>query len=262
VHFRPGIGSLEIGVTDLERSLAFYQGLLGFAPDQDSPPGDGAWLRSGSVRLHLVPVGEGADLGGWEGDDLQRGIRHAGFTVGDVDRQAERLRDAGVRFTLEPLDAVGDVRIAFFPDPDGALLEIVQGHLHYTRTFSPSIAAREARAAAARLPEAGLAFDHVAVTVEDLDAALAAYRDELGFEVIGQLDQTQDPRGFRISYLQAGDAVLEVFSFAAPTRPGPEPGLPGRAGHRRVELTAADGGEVRLDRDAVPARVGTPGTPA
>jgi catechol 2,3-dioxygenase-like lactoylglutathione lyase family enzyme len=241
----PGIRYIEIGASDLARSLDFYQGLLGFRPAEVawSRPDGSRWLAAGPALIKLVDVGAG-DLGGWDhADDLQRGIRHVGWKVGDVDLQAERLRDAGVEFTIEPTDAVGDVRLAFFRDPDGALLEIIDGHLHYHTVWSAELAEREREAAARRPRTAGPAFDHVAVTVEDLDATLAFYRDALGYEVIGQLDHG-GPQGFLITYLQAGGVVLEVFTFTAPKRANPWTPDEPRLGLRTIGIGVADPDEA------------------
>ncbi|MEV4296149.1 VOC family protein [Microbispora rosea] len=239
-----GIRHVEIGVADLARSLDFYRDLLDLAPAEGPAAGPGvAWLSAGSVLLKLVETGDG-DLGGWVNDDLQRGIRHIGFKVGDVDLRAERVRDAGVPFTLPPLDAVGGVRIAFFQDPDGTHLEITDNYLRYHRVASPELAERERQATLSRPRTAPPVFDHVAVTSADLDAALAVYRDRLGYQVIGQISQDQDPRGFLITYLLAGNAVLELFTFTAPTTPSPWTPDPCRRGFRRVAIAAQDPEEV------------------
>jgi catechol 2,3-dioxygenase-like lactoylglutathione lyase family enzyme len=276
-----GIRYVEIGASDLARSLGFYQDLLGFRPAREVAWSRGQaahWLEAGPALVKLVDLGAG-DLGGWDYDnDLQRGIRHVGWKVGDVDLQAERLRDAGVEFTVEPTDAVGDVRLAFFRDPDGALLEIIDGHLHYHTTYSAELAERERAAAAQRPRTAGPAFDHVAVTVEDLDTTLAFYRDALGYELIGQLDHG-GPQGFLITYLQAGGVVLEVFTFTAPKIPNPWTPDEPRLGLRHIGIGAADpdqavrqlaaagadqlpgdvgdgdgGGRLFTDRDGIPLR--------
>jgi catechol 2,3-dioxygenase-like lactoylglutathione lyase family enzyme len=241
-----GIRYVEIGASDLARSLDFYQGLLGFRPAGGVGWSRGQrahWLEAGPALVRLVDVGAG-DLGGWDhDDDLQRGIRHVGWKVGDVDLQAERLRDAGVVFTIEPTDAVGDVRLAFFLDPDGALLEVIDGHLHYHTTYSAELAERERAAAAQRPRTAGPAFDHVAVTVEDLDKTLAFYRDALGYELIGELDHG-GPQGFLITYLQAGGVVLEVFTFTAPKSPNPWTPDEPRLGLRGIGIGVADPDEA------------------
>ncbi len=247
-----GITYVEIGITDRERSLEFYRGLLGFAPvPAPGPELPGThWLAAGPARIKLVEVADGAGLGGWIGDDLQRGIRHVGLKVGDVPRQAERLHAAGVPFTVEPVQAVGDVRLAFFTDPDGTLLEIIDGNLTYHHVLTPELAERERQAALGRPADAAPIFDHVAVTVADLDATLAYYRDSLGCRVIGQLVHSQDPRGFLITYLQAGDAVLEVFTFTADTQENPWVDGDGRRGFRGVGLRS--GGVRLVDPDGIP----------
>jgi catechol 2,3-dioxygenase-like lactoylglutathione lyase family enzyme len=248
-----GMAYVEIGITDAERSLDFYHGLLGLRPATD-PPEPAApgvhWLSADGALVKLVETAPERTLGGWLGDDLQRGMRHVGLKVGDVFRQAERLRSAGVTFTVEPTAAVGDVNLAFFRDPDGTLLEIIDGHLHYHAVSTPELADRERRLAEARSADAGPVFDHVAITAADLDATLAYYRDRLGYPVIGRLVHDQDPRGFVIDYLQAGDAVLELFTFTTPTTPAPAAG--DRLGLRAVGL--AGDGIAAADPDGVPRR--------
>ncbi|TDC23377.1 hypothetical protein E1265_12980 [Streptomyces sp. 8K308] len=248
-----GMSYVEIGVGDAERSLDFYRGTLGLRRAAEAPEPAAAgthWLDADGALVKLVEMSAAERAS--EADDLQRGMRHFGLRVGDVFRQAERLRAAGVKFTVEPTAAVGGVNLAFFRDPDGTLLEIIDGHLDYHSVVTPELADHERRLAEARPAGAGPVFDHVAVTVADLDATLAYYRDTLGFPVIGRLVHDQDPRGFVIDYLRAGPAVLEVFSFTAPTRPAPEED-DGRRGLRAIGL-AADEGLARVDPDGVPLR--------
>jgi catechol 2,3-dioxygenase-like lactoylglutathione lyase family enzyme len=127
------IAGVEIGVRDRRAAEAFYGGLLGLPADD-------------RVRLVEVPAGR---PGGWVDDDRQLGVRHLAFYVADVDAEAERLRAAGVQLDVEPMTATGDVRLAFFRDPDGAQLELLDGPPDYHRTWSAQLAERE-RAA---LPE-------------------------------------------------------------------------------------------------------------
>ncbi|SDQ52370.1 VOC family protein [Thermostaphylospora chromogena] len=257
---------VEIGVGDLDRSVDFYRSLLGARPVELPGGPDVRWLSVGSVLLKLV-LRPGGDLSGWRNDNLQRGVRHLGFKVGDVDAQAERVRDAGVPFTLPPTDALGGVRIAFFQDPDGTHLEFVDNHLTYTTLWSREIADRERLAARTRPRTAGPIFDHVAVTVADLDTALTCYRDGLGFEPVGQVTRDDEPDGFVRTYLHAGNAVLELFSFTSPVTPGPRVsdsthGVrhvavtvddPERAAERLLAAGAARGENgVILDPDGVP----------
>lgn len=202
---------VRLGSRDLERSAAFYGDLLGF-DEVTSAPGTRCFA-AGAVRVLVTEVGPGGDLGGWVNDDLQGGIRHFGMKVGDIDARVRDLAAAGVTVLSPPADVLGDVRIAFFLDPDGARLEFVQGNLHYQHVYAPDLAAAESLVAPGERPR----FDHVAVTVEDLPAAL----DTFGYPVIGEIRHHDDPRGFLMTYLQAGPAVLEVFSFDVPVRPRP-----------------------------------------
>ncbi|MCI2417851.1 VOC family protein [Saccharopolyspora sp. K220] len=238
----PKIQHLEIGCRDLSRSLEFYQGLLGFqtAVDVAEPQRpDVRWLDAGAARLRLVEIADG-DLGGWSPDDLQCGLRHFGMKVGDVDAQAGRLLDAGVRFTKEPKDAHGGVRITFFTDPDGTLLEFVEGHLEHDKTWSPELAELDRVAHRDRPRDAGPTFDHVAVSAPNLEAALEFYVGALHATVIGQLFFEADPRGFVITNLQVGPAVVELFTFAEQTEPNPwSPDNP-RVGLRTIGLGASD----------------------
>jgi lactoylglutathione lyase len=207
---------VSISVSDIKRSLDFYQGLLGLRLLDHAQAEDG-------LTAHFLDVGNGhtlqllsftgaAKASQWLPDDLQTGLRHIGFKVRDVDGTTARFKQANVPFTLDPLDATGGVRIAFFKDPDGTLLEIVQNELQY-HIEGP------AKGSLPPLTPQGdaLVFDHVAVTVSELDKALAFYGDGLGFPIIGKLI-FNDKRGFVITYLKAQTAVLELFSFSDPTR--------------------------------------------
>jgi catechol 2,3-dioxygenase-like lactoylglutathione lyase family enzyme len=209
---------VELGCRDLERSTAFYRDLLGFT-EAPAPDRGARCLRAGDVLIRLTEAGPGASAGGWVNDDRQRGLRHFGMRVGDIDAQIDRLRAAGVRVLSPPADVLGGVRIAFFLDPDGARLEFIQGNLQYEHAY----AAEPAPSPAA----AGPAFDHVAVTVQDLAGALRFWRNARGYRVIGAIRHHDDRRGFLMTYLQAGPAVLEVFSFDVPTYPGPPVAGPG-----------------------------------
>ncbi|MGN9909118.1 VOC family protein [Phytohabitans sp. LJ34] len=202
---------LRLGSRDLERSAAFYRDLLGFDEVTSAPRT--RCFAAGAVRVLVTDVGPGGDLGGWVNDDLQGGIRHFGMKVGDIDARVRDLAAAGVTVLSPPADVLGDVRIAFFLDPDGARLEFVQGNLSYQHVYAPDLAAAQTLVAPGERPR----FDHVAVTVDDLPAAL----DTFGYPVIGEIRHHDDPRGFLMTYLQAGPAVLEVFSFDVPVRPRP-----------------------------------------
>jgi catechol 2,3-dioxygenase-like lactoylglutathione lyase family enzyme len=233
----PEIRFLEIGCRNLSDSLDFYQGLLGFRPVGAEP--GARWLDAGAARLKLVEVPAG-DLGGWVEDDLQCGMRHFGMRVGDVDVRAARLRESGVVFNEEPRTAHGGVRIAFFTDPDGTLLELVSGTVSYDKLWSPELADRDRSAHEALPPEAGPAFDHVAITVPDLEHALEFYVRTMGGEVIGQLLYEDDPRGLVITNLRLGPATLELITFTRETAPNPWNAGQARLGLRTLGFTVTE----------------------
>jgi catechol 2,3-dioxygenase-like lactoylglutathione lyase family enzyme len=218
-----------VGVTDIDRSRAFYRDALGVrvVRDERTPAGRRRCLLNCGGRHLMLEELPRPGTSAWVDDDLQLGMRHIGFKVDDTDGWAERVRAAGGVFTREPFDAFGGVRIAFFRDPDGAHLELVQSVVRYTDVWSPSLAAAEASLPVPRRPR----FDHVALSVTDVEATLTMYREALGFEVIGRLAQSDAPHGFLITYVAAGEAILELFSYTAPMRPnswtarGEAPGL-------------------------------------
>jgi catechol 2,3-dioxygenase-like lactoylglutathione lyase family enzyme len=226
---------LEIGVSHLDRALELYSGLLGFALTESTVDSDGhrvAVLGNGAT-LRLVEVGPEGTPSKWDEDNRQCGIRHFGMKVADIDAWTHRLKAAGLTFALDPVDAFGDVRIAFFFDHDGTYLELIQGYVQHNNLFSATLA--QAEIDADQNWDGSPRFDHIALTVPDLDAALAFYQP-LGFAPIGQLVQPAEPRGFLITNLRAGPVTLELFTFTA-TFPGPtQPGLGLRAiGLRRPE---------------------------
>jgi catechol 2,3-dioxygenase-like lactoylglutathione lyase family enzyme len=174
------IAGVESGVRDLADAERFYAGVLGVR----------------DPRLRLVEAPGAGD--GWVDDDRQLGLRHLAFYVGDVDAEAARLREAGVEFTIEPRDATGDVRLAFFHDPDGTLLELLSGPPAYHRTHSPALAARE-RAALPR-PGEPPRLAHLAITVAE-----PPHDDR-----VGELFLEED--GMVITFVD-GPLPLELFSF-------------------------------------------------
>jgi len=115
-------------VDDQEKALRFYTDVLGFQKKTDIPMGEARWLTVVSpedpngVELVLEPDGHPAAKPFKEAlvDD---GIPYTSFAVDDVNKEFERLRGLGVRFTQEPVD-MGPVTTAVFDDTCGNLIQI------------------------------------------------------------------------------------------------------------------------------------------
>ena len=152
---------LDLVVSDLERSLTFYRGLL-------RPLG---YVREGSIRgergevvMYLSPIAFGSSIGlreaqsGANGPPYDRygiGVHHVAFRATSrsmVDERAAWLRDSGVEIESRPqdYDYVAGYYAVFFADPDGIKLEIVHvpgdpDLAAAVRALSERIAALEAR---------------------------------------------------------------------------------------------------------------------
>jgi len=254
------IDNILVNVADVSRSVDFYTRFLRAEVVGDTTAGR-AVLDVVTATIDLVRI-DGSQASTWEADDLQKGFRHVGFKVARVDPLAEELKAAGVRFHLDPLDAEGGVRITFFFDPDGTLLEFVEGDLQYHAIADERMVAVERALGVPVRPR----FDHVAVTVDDF-AATQRFYGAFGFGHIGTINQPGDSRGFRIEYLKAGDTVLEIFTYRADKR-GRAPrldapgfvaaGLTGTGAastHGAMVGTAADRRTVYDDADGFPYSV-------
>jgi glyoxylase I family protein len=59
-------------------------------------------------------------------DNLHRGWRHVALSVSDVDAEVARLRSSGTVVPPDSIVATSEMKIAFFRDPEGNLLHLVQ----------------------------------------------------------------------------------------------------------------------------------------
>jgi glyoxylase I family protein len=122
------IDHTTVTVTDLQRSIDFYTGLLGFEVDRTmNLPESGlriVFLRLGDTILELFGV---ARCTGTAISDVNEvvGYKHICLRVDSVDVEYVRLRAAGVSFRIPPTN-VQHVRIAFLKDPDGLDIELIE----------------------------------------------------------------------------------------------------------------------------------------
>jgi len=117
------IHHVAVRVSDLERSIAFYADLLGFAVHTRTT------LASGARIAFLALPGGGCELeliAGMRdhhaGDGL---VHHVAFLVTDADDVFERLRDAGVPLLDPAPETLASGRRLFsFRGPDGEWLQV------------------------------------------------------------------------------------------------------------------------------------------
>jgi len=122
------IGHVVLMVSDLQRSVEFYTGVLGFKVSDiygdDMMPG-------GMVFMRCNPDHHGVALiGGAQGPSERREMHHMAFEVGSLDevfRARKHLRECGATIIFDGRRRAG-VQIAVeFLDPDGHNLEIYWG---------------------------------------------------------------------------------------------------------------------------------------
>jgi len=93
---------LVVGVTDMDRALAFYRDVLGM-----------------DVVFETLISGEPFDA------VLHAKHKQEGRVVGGLDDTHRRIRDAGYAPDQEPFE-IGGVRMFFVKDPDGTPVEFIE----------------------------------------------------------------------------------------------------------------------------------------
>jgi catechol 2,3-dioxygenase-like lactoylglutathione lyase family enzyme len=113
-------------VSDLDRALAFYTGVLGLRLGHRS--GAYAQLDTGATRLSLYERDAMARTVGrrLRPADPDAPAFEIGFKVDDVDAAYAHLVQRGAEPVTAPADRTWGQRTAYVRDPDGNLLELVQ----------------------------------------------------------------------------------------------------------------------------------------
>jgi len=105
---------------NFEEMQKFYGDILGFPITRRWEGRDIAFIDIGSTTIELLgrdtATPETKPTGGWD---------HVALHVESVDEAYKELVDKGVKIRNEPRN-FNDVRIAFFFDPDGNVLELFE----------------------------------------------------------------------------------------------------------------------------------------
>ncbi len=126
------ISLTSVSIADYDKTLGFYTGVLGFIKKRDIPLGQGArWITVVSpeapngVELLLEPNAEYPAMKALKESLVKDGIPFTAFQVDDIQSEYERLKNAGVEFTMEPTN-LGMTIAAIFDDTCGNLIQIYQ----------------------------------------------------------------------------------------------------------------------------------------
>ncbi|OHA64804.1 MAG: hypothetical protein A3J30_01370 [Candidatus Wildermuthbacteria bacterium RIFCSPLOWO2_02_FULL_47_9c] len=133
-----------IVVSNLEKSLHFYEDLLGLSAKRDMVE-EGEFIdailglknvkvrtvkmkaENGDTLVELLEYAshQGKKRENYEIFDL--GASHVAFTVENVEKEYRKLQEQGVVFTCEPqVSPDGKAKVTFCYDPDGVPIELVQ----------------------------------------------------------------------------------------------------------------------------------------
>ena len=183
------LGPVHITVTDLDRSVGFYQDAIGLQVRERSNT-EASLGAGGEELLHLV-----------EDRDARPAGRHAGlyhFALLHPSREELARATARLVATGTPISGASDHGISeaiYLPDPDGNGIELAAdrsrdrwGDLSDPTTIGPQPLDLEALLAtvAAEQPQRhadpSLAVGHLHLHVGDVDQGLGFYREVIGFE--------------------------------------------------------------------------------
>ena len=157
VHPKTRIGHVHLRVADLERSIAFYAGVLGFEVQQRL--GTGAAFLSAGGYHHHIGLNTWDSLGATPPPAGHTGLYHTAFLypsraeLGDALR---RVAAAGIE-----LDGAADHGVSeavYLTDPDGNGVELYcdRNEADWPRTIGGALKMKNAPLDMARLMAAGL----------------------------------------------------------------------------------------------------------
>ena len=121
----PRVAGVVIGCSELERSRAFYRDVVGLSPVGTSTFCD----RRGPDVFAVELVGSPTPIQARAANDL--GIYRLALLTDDIDRDYDILLAGHVRpssppATLDMGPELPNLRALLFPDPDGAMLELIE----------------------------------------------------------------------------------------------------------------------------------------
>jgi CreA protein len=102
---------ISVNVSDLDRSIAWWQEMLGYEPTY-------VMKEYGWCELRTAIDGVGLGLGQVEEVKVSGGVTPT-FGVSDIDAARGHMESRGVRFDGDTYEISGQVKLCTFYDPDG-----------------------------------------------------------------------------------------------------------------------------------------------
>lgn len=141
-----GFSHIGIAVSDVERSAAFYTGVLGFTvlywmdfsdnevavTMEQEGSFRSAMLVRDDVRVELLQWVDVPTTGGGRKPMTELGFTHLSFRVDDLDELTEAIRAHGGEVVERTRQVLGDpadpaaARLIYLTDPDGTRIELMQ----------------------------------------------------------------------------------------------------------------------------------------
>jgi methylmalonyl-CoA/ethylmalonyl-CoA epimerase len=129
-----------ITVKDLDRSIAFYSEVLNFPLLSRKKNAElnveYASVQVGQSAIEIIcPIGsklsnskptESGMTGVAARMHMETGLNHISLRVDNMDSVCRMLKSKGVKFLVEPRLTGSGSKFAFFTDPDGTLIELIQ----------------------------------------------------------------------------------------------------------------------------------------
>jgi glyoxylase I family protein len=116
-----GIEHVGLCAEDPTTLVAWYVKVLGFRIVRALEETYFIRARDGWM-LEIYPAQQSTD----PVDNVHRGVRHIALSVSNIDAEIGRLRSAGVTVPDDTVVVTSDMRLAFFRDPEGNLLHLVE----------------------------------------------------------------------------------------------------------------------------------------
>jgi catechol 2,3-dioxygenase-like lactoylglutathione lyase family enzyme len=126
----PRVSLITLGVSDLERAVAFYRDGLGWPTSEVGGDEEVAFFKTAGVVIALFPRASFAADAGLDEDDVENGGRFSRFSLAhnvaeqaQVDSVLKEAAEAGATIVKEAQEIFFG-RHGFFADPEGFVWEV------------------------------------------------------------------------------------------------------------------------------------------